>query len=844
MATGGEFTQNACLWKSEKPSTLAQSRVDKSFTSTYGCAHFRRGISNSMFEQCKHSAATISALLVELHRRASSTHLWMWSVIFCVALSGCSSFTIGPLRETIGNRTAEIDSVTAALAKIDVSEPPAHADVPPVTNRQLQLDGSTTYRNMTLSEALAIAANNGDVIRELGGAILRNPEQTRTIHNAQLQYTDPRYSVHAALSAFDAQLQSSAEFNNNDRTFNNPFFAGGINAFRQDQHAYKTELYKRTATGAFLAVRNLTDYDANNAPGNIFASAWDTYFEGEVRQPLLQGAGLQFNRIAGPGSVAGVYNGVMIARVNTEVSQTDFEMSVRDYLSNVVNAYWDLYYAYRDLDARRRSLDRVRELWQRQKARTQADAEMESGSKEALVRANYFRMQGEVNDALAGRLVQGTQNRNGSPAGTFRGTPGVNAAERRLRLLIGMPINDTTLIRTVEEPEMAEYAFDWQAVLTESLMKRPEIRRQHLRVKRREMELLAARNYRNPRLDAFGRYRFRGFGHTLLADGNNGGTSPESALGNVGTGDLQEWTLGMELSIPIGFRVAHAAVSNAEIALARERAVQREQKRQIVHDLSNAISDAQRAFAACDIQLNRYLAEREILRSLEAQEENELPVEVDRILDSHRRLSESEIAYFRARSEYAVALKNVHYVKGTMMSGFEMGFQRSEENNPYESGMESTTLYQTPPTADLAIEFRNAPASQNTPGPELPLPQHFPEPNHSGQLNQDIPGFELPLPVPPPAQSGSANNTKPGFPPQEFPVTVSPRVRESAPAQRPQTSSAAQPATASSARGWTAPSAKSRYPSGANTRDRVQILPAPANRATSRQERVDVPLIR
>ena len=62
---------------------------------------------------------------------------------------------------------------------------------------------------------------------------------------------------------------------------------------------------------------------------------------------------MEFNRIAGPITTPGVYNGVLIARLNTDVALTDFEIAVRDLVSNVENAYWDLYFGYRVLDARR-----------------------------------------------------------------------------------------------------------------------------------------------------------------------------------------------------------------------------------------------------------------------------------------------------------------------------------------------------------------------------------------------------------------------------------------------------------------------------------------------------------
>ena len=60
---------------------------------------------------------------------------------------------------------------------------------------------------------------------------------------------------------------------------------------------------------------------------------------------------MQFNRIAGPGATPGEFNGVMVARINTDIALADFEVGVRNLVSDVEIAYWELYFNYRSLDA-------------------------------------------------------------------------------------------------------------------------------------------------------------------------------------------------------------------------------------------------------------------------------------------------------------------------------------------------------------------------------------------------------------------------------------------------------------------------------------------------------------
>jgi outer membrane protein TolC len=437
--------------------------------------------------------------------------------------------------------------------------------------------------------------------------------------------------------------------------------------FQQDLGDVAFELRKRAATGTEMALRHSIEYDYNNTAGNLFGNPSGSYqalVDGEIRQPLLQGSGLMFNRIAGANGQPGLMNGILLARVRSDISLAEFETGVRDLVSNVENAYWDLYFAYRDLDAKKKARDNALETYREVQA--QAAARTEKGTQEKLSQAleQYWRFEAEVVNALNGRLEEGTRTNNGSSGGTARTPAGVRTAERRLRLIIGMPVNGPELIRPSDEPSLAPTQFDWPALTQQAIALRPELRRQRWRIKQRELELLASRNFLLPRLDAIARYRFRGFGESLISQSD----APfSSAYGDLAGGDFQEWQLGVELEVPLGYRRGHAAVRNAEHALARERAVLREQKRQIVYGLSTALGDVQRAYAVAEAQYNRWNAANEqlvVMRNL--WEQGSLPF--DLVLEAQRRLLESEILYYQARVDHALAIRNVHFEQGTLLA--------------------------------------------------------------------------------------------------------------------------------------------------------------------------------
>jgi len=522
------------------------------------------------------------------------------------------------------------------------------------------------YWDIHLEEVVQLALSQSKVLRDLGGAVLRSPGSASTYWDAAAQETDPRFGVDAALSAFDAEFSTSVFGEKNDKALNNEFFGGGTRILQQDALVLQSQITKRAVTGTEFTFRHNVNYDSNNAPSNRFFSAWNVNLETEFRYPLLQGSGMLYNRIAGPTDVPGVYGGVLIARINTDVELADFELAVRDLISNIENAYWDLYFSYRDLDAKIAARDSALETWRRIRALYETGRRGGEAEKEAQAREQFFRFQEAVQNALSGRLVDGTRTGNGSSGGTFRANGGVQVAERRLRMLMGLPPSDGRLLRPADEPITAPVRFDWPEVTSESLVRRVELRRQRFQTRRRELEWIASKNHLLPRLDAVGRYRWRGFGDDLINSSRSGKPRFDNAYADLTSGDFQEWQLGLELNVPIGYRRAFSAVRNAELMLSRSRAVLREQEHLVLHDLAAAVAEMQRAYMVSQTTLNRLEAARQQLQAVEAAfEADKAPL--DLLLDAQRRLADAQSRYFRTLAEHAVAVKNVHFSKGTLL---------------------------------------------------------------------------------------------------------------------------------------------------------------------------------
>jgi len=550
-----------------------------------------------------------------------------------------------------------------SIAAQDVTQTP-----PPITLADYV---NQEFRDLSLREAIETALTSAEVLRDLRAMVLVSPDNLTTIHDPAIDNTDPNFGEEAALSAFDAMFEMNAYFEKNDRAVNNQFFGGGTRLLRQDLHLYQAQISKRTATGTDFTLRHNIEYDFNNSPGNDIPNRpWDAKLEAEVRQPLLQGAGVEFNRIAGKDAEPGRARGVLIARIDTDISLADFEVAVRDFVFEVEVAYWELYFAYRDLDAKIAARDQALETWRQIHAWQTTGRSGGEAQNELQAREQYFRLQYEVENALSGR---DSENR---PSEMVRGFGGVYSAERRLRWMMGVPVNAGFLWRPCDEPLLAAVVFDWNEILVESLSRRVELRRQKWQIKRRELELLAATNYLKPRLDAVGRYRWRGLGHDLLDPDGSTGDPLDNAYGTLASGNFQEWQLGVELTAPLGFRQAHAAVRNAELILARERAVLSEQENTVCHHLSSAYAELQRAYIVSCTNYNRRLAARNRVSALrtaiERADHGERTLLLDLLLDAQSRLAEAESQYYESVVAYTLAVTRVHLQKGSLLDYCEI----------------------------------------------------------------------------------------------------------------------------------------------------------------------------
>ncbi len=237
-----------------------------------------------------------------------------------------------------------------------------------------------------------------------------------------------------------------------------------------------------------------------------------------------------------------------------------------------------------------------------------------------------------------------------------------------MRRLIGLVNTDGRLIRPSTEPTIAPILFDWEQAQEQALAQRVEIRRQKWFLRQKELELYAARKLNKWRVDAVASVDARGFGDDLFG---NSGVPEGSAFSDLFTGQLDDWGIGVEVRGPVGNRIGHLAIRNAELQVMREQAILKEQQKQLLLDLNAAYGEVDRSFTAIG---NNYNARVAVIEELESKRKRAVAGDEDVffLLDAQRRAAAIETNFHRSVVDYNRALQNFVFTSGNLLEYYNI----------------------------------------------------------------------------------------------------------------------------------------------------------------------------
>mgnify|MGYP002631060377 CR=1 FL=1 len=589
--------------------------------------------------------------------------IWLSGVAL---FSGCAKvgdlqYLVGESRTDTEDGTEELDYYLDHATKID------YPDVYQASPEQVTLSheprtimdlNKDEIRDMTLEECIRTALLNSTVIRSKssflspGNSILASPDRAPSVYDPSIQSTGVLFGgrgVEAALSAFDTSFSTQMTWGRNEIVQNNP--AGnnlpGGSIFVGETSNFSSTLSKNFAYGASIELGHEVNYLGSNAP-SLFSSAYSGNVSARYRQPLLAGSGTEFTRIAGPisasfGGVTGVTQGVLIARINQDISLADFESNLNNLVKDVEDSYWDLYLQYRIYDTVVTARNSALRTWRDAKRKLEIGGVRGfSVEDEAQARDQYFNNKALTQQALS-ELYKN---------------------ESELRRLIGLGVNDGAIIRPSDEPLTARIDPEWASSIADALTNRVELRRHKWNIKSLELQLLAATGLVRPRLDFVAGYSVNGFGDDLIDhnDSQKFNSFYDTLTDNQQTG----WSTGFVLEMPIGLRSAKAQVQNIEVRLAKARDVLSAQELEIAHEVGNAFQVLAEKYMTAQTYFNRREAAKDRAELFEKKYRVGTQT-LDLLLRAQSSLADAEVAYFRSLIAYSQSIANLHYRQGTLL---------------------------------------------------------------------------------------------------------------------------------------------------------------------------------
>lgn len=487
---------------------------------------------------------------------------------------------------------------------------------------------------LTLEEAKRLAILHNKQIAYLGF----RPGESGTVIDLRLSAFDAYISAGGAWSYNEQQVLSNIQVIGTGQTALSQRLFGGAQAgygvsatqggatqdiFSSLPGQELIGIYKRNATGGLTRLTYTLDYQ-NIFPVNIFTQvnpAWRGAVNVGFEQPLLQGAGVEYNRAP-----------IMIARANYEQSIKDFQANVQTLLRDVELAYWQIHFAYQDLFSRETGMKQALATWQKEK--------------------NKF----EVGTGAVPDVAQAREQYEFYRASRLQALSRVLASERDLRKLLGYPPDDFRRIIPADYPTIAEYQPNWQVAVRETMELRPELSAQRFLVRAAELEVFRQKNGLLPDLTISGTYSVTGLDNNF-----------DEQIITISQNQFTTWVLGGRFRQQIGERAAHASVRRANLALSRERATLHNLEHTYLTDLHEAFQNVIFAYDLIQVQKDRREA---AFQQLEAREQfyRQGKTTIDVLLQAQTAFADALRDESQAIVTYNQNLARWEFTRGTILN--------------------------------------------------------------------------------------------------------------------------------------------------------------------------------
>ena len=373
-----------------------------------------------------------------------------------------------------------------------------------------------------------------------------------------------------------------------------------------------------------------------------FNPSFRSVFFAQYAQPLLRGFSIDNNR-----------QQIKITQINRDISAVDLRQTITNTVADVRGAYWELLYTVASVDVQQQALELA----------------------EQLVRDNRARV--EIGTLAPIDIVQAQSEAAARRQTVAAAQQALRTAELTLKRLIVSGTQDelwTAELNPVDQPDLSQPPVDIEAAVRSALAQRTDLDRAQRQQDINELNVDSLRNSTLPALDLVGAYQLQGQGGDFLVRGGDlggevgaiipGGYS--DAIDQIVDARFPLWSIGLQLSYPLGTSSDQAALERARLQVRQTEA----QLRQLELDVATEVTNAALQITSIQERIEAATVARELAQQQLSAEESRFEVGLATnffVVQAQRDLATAQESELRAILDYQRALIDFERVQQTSL---------------------------------------------------------------------------------------------------------------------------------------------------------------------------------
>ena len=393
--------------------------------------------------------------------------------------------------------------------------------------------------------------------------------------------------------------------------------------------------------GSFVVGFDNNRQETNNAFSS-FNPSYRSVFFSQYSQPLLRGFRTDNSRTQ-----------IQVTQINRDISDIDLRQTITNTVADVENAYWELLYSVGSVAVQQQALDLAEQLVRDNRAR------VEIGT---LAPIDVVQSQAEA-AARRQTLAQAQQ--------------ALQTAELTLKRLIVAGTQDELWnadINPVDQPRLNQPPIDIPSAVGNALGQRTDLSRAQRQQDINQLNVRSLRDNTLPALDLVGTYQLQGQGGDLLIRDFLGGEAGQVIPGGYGDAidhlvdaRFPVWSVGVQMSYPIGTSADDAALERARLQVRQTDA----QLRQLELNVATEVTNAALQIESIRERIDAATASRELAEQQLEAEESKFEVGMSTnffVVQAQRDLATARDTELRAILDYQKALVEFERLQQTSLS--------------------------------------------------------------------------------------------------------------------------------------------------------------------------------